>query len=239
MSDRTIATFLPLLTSDAHVDELVARLQDPAGYWSAYPVPSVPLEARHFQDHRYWAGPTWVNTNWAIVQAPGSPRPHRARRRPARPHPRAGRRAGLRRVLLPDHRHRPRRARVLVDRRAHHRPRIVRRGLVERGPAGLTNRVELAEHVAHDLVVGERAPVLDGVGQHGGVERARAPASWSVRTRPRSTAPAAARRPRPPPRARRRAPPPARRARATPGWRRRSATTARGWPSHSRGTTCR
>jgi hypothetical protein len=68
MSDRTIATFLPLLTTATHLDELVARLQDPAAYWSAYPVPSVPLEARHFQDHRYWAGPTWVNTNWAIVE---------------------------------------------------------------------------------------------------------------------------------------------------------------------------
>ena len=68
MSDRTIATFLPLLTSDARGDELVARLQDPAAYWSAHPVPSVPLEARHFQDHRYWAGPTWVNTNWAIIE---------------------------------------------------------------------------------------------------------------------------------------------------------------------------
>jgi Mannosylglycerate hydrolase MGH1-like glycoside hydrolase domain len=69
MSDRSIATFLPLLTSDVHVDALVARLQDPEAYWPAYPVPSVPLEARHFQDHRYWAGPTWVNTNWAIVEA--------------------------------------------------------------------------------------------------------------------------------------------------------------------------
>jgi glycogen debranching enzyme len=68
MSDRTIATFLPLLTCGAHTDELVARVQDPAAYWPAFPVPSVPLEARHFQDHRYWAGPTWVNTNWAIVE---------------------------------------------------------------------------------------------------------------------------------------------------------------------------
>jgi hypothetical protein len=71
MSDRSIATFLPLLTSDAHADALVARLQDPGAYWPRHPVPSVPLEARHFQDHRYWAGPTWVNTNWAIVEALG------------------------------------------------------------------------------------------------------------------------------------------------------------------------
>jgi hypothetical protein len=69
LADRTIATFLPLLTTGAHVDALVVRLRDPAIYWPAYPVPSVPLEARHFQDHRYWAGPTWVNTNWAIVEA--------------------------------------------------------------------------------------------------------------------------------------------------------------------------
>jgi hypothetical protein len=69
MTDRSIATFLPLLVSDAHVDSLVVRLQDPAAYWPAFPVPSVPLEARHFQDHRYWAGPSWVNTNWAIVEA--------------------------------------------------------------------------------------------------------------------------------------------------------------------------
>jgi hypothetical protein len=71
MIDRSIATFLPLLVSDAHTEELVARLQDPVAYWPAYPVPSVPLEARHFQDHRYWAGPTWVNTNWAVVEALG------------------------------------------------------------------------------------------------------------------------------------------------------------------------
>ena len=40
-------------------------------------MPSVPLEARHFQDHRYWAGPTWVNTNWAIIQALAPPGPRR------------------------------------------------------------------------------------------------------------------------------------------------------------------
>src|SRR4029077_12034581 len=37
----------------------------------AYPGPGVPLGPRHFQDHRYWAGPTWVNTNWTVVQALG------------------------------------------------------------------------------------------------------------------------------------------------------------------------
>jgi hypothetical protein len=66
--EPTIATFLPMLVSDAHVDELLARLRDPSSYWPAVPVPSVPLDAVDYQEHRYWKGPTWVNTNWAVVE---------------------------------------------------------------------------------------------------------------------------------------------------------------------------
>ncbi len=66
--ERTVATFLPLLATDAHVDELVARLRDPGSFWPAFPVPSVPLDAPEHRDDRYWMGPTWVNTNWAIVE---------------------------------------------------------------------------------------------------------------------------------------------------------------------------
>jgi hypothetical protein len=64
----TIATFLPLLTGTGHVAELVELLGDPERYWPAYPVPSVPVGAGEFQEHRYWKGPTWVNTNWAIIE---------------------------------------------------------------------------------------------------------------------------------------------------------------------------
>jgi glycogen debranching enzyme len=58
-----------LLVSDAHVDELVLALGDPRSYAAPFPVPSVPLDTPDFQEHRYWKGPTWVNTNWAIVEA--------------------------------------------------------------------------------------------------------------------------------------------------------------------------
>jgi hypothetical protein len=68
LSEPTVAGFLPLLATDAHADELVAHLRDPASYWPAHPVPSVPIDAPDFQDRRYWSGPTWVNTNWAIVE---------------------------------------------------------------------------------------------------------------------------------------------------------------------------
>jgi hypothetical protein len=64
----SIATFLPLLTATEHAAELVERLRDPERYWPAHPVPSVPVDAVEFQELRYWKGPTWVNTNWAIVE---------------------------------------------------------------------------------------------------------------------------------------------------------------------------
>jgi hypothetical protein len=64
----TIATFLPLLTGTEHAAELVELLRDPDRYWPAHPVPSVPVDALEFQELRYWKGPTWVNTNWAIVE---------------------------------------------------------------------------------------------------------------------------------------------------------------------------
>jgi glycogen debranching enzyme len=32
-----------------------------------YPVPSVPLDSPFFDADRYWQGPSWVNTNWLII----------------------------------------------------------------------------------------------------------------------------------------------------------------------------
>ncbi|MFI5053520.1 MAG: amylo-alpha-1,6-glucosidase [Acidimicrobiia bacterium] len=67
----TVATFLPLWAGTAsgeHADRLLALLQRTDGYWPDFPVPSVPVDAPEFQEARYWKGPTWVNTNWAIVE---------------------------------------------------------------------------------------------------------------------------------------------------------------------------
>jgi glycogen debranching enzyme len=68
----TVATFLPLWTGTVSARRrarLLALLRDPDWYWPRYPVPSVARCAPEFEADRYWRGPTWVNTNWAIVQA--------------------------------------------------------------------------------------------------------------------------------------------------------------------------
>jgi hypothetical protein len=67
----TVATLLPLWTGIPTPDRagrLVALLREGSGFWPRFPVPSVPTDAPEFDDDRYWKGPTWVNTNWAIVQ---------------------------------------------------------------------------------------------------------------------------------------------------------------------------
>jgi hypothetical protein len=67
----TLATFLPLWTgvpSAARAQALIAQLRNADRYWTPFPVPSVPTDAPTFDVDRYWQGPAWVNTNWAIVQ---------------------------------------------------------------------------------------------------------------------------------------------------------------------------
>jgi glycogen debranching enzyme len=50
---------------------LVSGLTDPKAFWPRYPVPSVPLNSRHFQPRSrlyLWRGPTWINTNWFLCE---------------------------------------------------------------------------------------------------------------------------------------------------------------------------
>ena len=66
----SIATLLPLYSgaiSQERAKKLVRLLEDPHLFGTNYPVPSVPLSSEWFQAHRYWQGPTWINTNWLII----------------------------------------------------------------------------------------------------------------------------------------------------------------------------
>jgi hypothetical protein len=66
----TIATFMPLYAgtiSKDHAKHLVELLKNHEHYWLHHPVPSVPLDSSYFNAERYWQGPSWVNTNWLII----------------------------------------------------------------------------------------------------------------------------------------------------------------------------
>lgn len=65
-----ISTLLPLYSgaiSKERAKELVAKLHDSELFDSPYPVASVPLNSEWYKELGYWQGPTWINTNWLII----------------------------------------------------------------------------------------------------------------------------------------------------------------------------
>jgi len=66
----SIATLLPLYAgtiTQERASQLVKQLENDHAFGPAYPVPSVPLNSFWFDPKRYWQGPSWVNTNWLII----------------------------------------------------------------------------------------------------------------------------------------------------------------------------
>jgi glycogen debranching enzyme len=71
LATPTIAGFLPLwagVPTAERAAQLVTRLRS-SSFRPPWPVPSVALDAPEFRAVRYWKGPTWVNTNWMLVDA--------------------------------------------------------------------------------------------------------------------------------------------------------------------------
>lgn len=70
IEEPSIATLLPLYSGAvsknraAHLVDLLKRRRVFSASW---PVPSVPLNSPSFDPYKYWQGPTWVNTNWLII----------------------------------------------------------------------------------------------------------------------------------------------------------------------------
>jgi hypothetical protein len=65
----SIMTFLPLYSgaiSKERAERLVSLLKS-RHYDLAWPVPSAPKNSGYFNADKYWQGPTWVNTNWLII----------------------------------------------------------------------------------------------------------------------------------------------------------------------------
>lgn len=68
--EPTISLFMPLYAgtlTKQQAQHLVGILKDKNRFGLPYPVPSVPKDSEFFSEKRYWQGPTWLNTNWLIV----------------------------------------------------------------------------------------------------------------------------------------------------------------------------
>lgn len=66
----SIGTLLPLYAgtvSKERAKHLVKMLENEHIFAAHYPIPSTPLNSEWFQANHYWQGPTWVNTNWLII----------------------------------------------------------------------------------------------------------------------------------------------------------------------------
>jgi glycogen debranching enzyme len=70
LKEPSIAALMPLYAgcvSKERAKEIVHLLENEHLFGTAFPVPSVPTESPWFHARRYWQGPTWVNTNWLII----------------------------------------------------------------------------------------------------------------------------------------------------------------------------
>lgn len=70
LKEPSIATLMPLYAgtiSKERAEQLVRLLENQHVFGMPYPVPSVPANSPWFAEHAYWQGPTWVNTNWLII----------------------------------------------------------------------------------------------------------------------------------------------------------------------------
>jgi glycogen debranching enzyme len=70
LKNPTIGTLLPLYGGSISKERaalLVKKLEDEKQFGLAYPAPSVPANSDWFNPIGYWQGPTWVNTNWLII----------------------------------------------------------------------------------------------------------------------------------------------------------------------------
>jgi glycogen debranching enzyme len=77
---KTIASLMPLFLSDLPKDKaeilIKKHLLNPAEFWTNYPIPSVaksepyyfPGHHPYFRGKLLWRGPSWINTNWFIIQ---------------------------------------------------------------------------------------------------------------------------------------------------------------------------
>lgn len=68
--ESSVAALLPLYAgtiSKERAAQVVKLLESDHQFGLSYPAPSVPRSSAWFDPRRYWQGPTWINTNWLII----------------------------------------------------------------------------------------------------------------------------------------------------------------------------
>ncbi len=66
----SIAGLMPLYAGTVSKERAahLVKLLTSKPYNPRYPVPSVPTDSAWFHPHLFWQGPTWLNTNWLIIE---------------------------------------------------------------------------------------------------------------------------------------------------------------------------
>ena len=70
IKEPSIATLLPLYSgviSKERAAHLVSKLKNQQEFGTRFPIPSVPVSSSWFKELGYWQGPSWINTNWLII----------------------------------------------------------------------------------------------------------------------------------------------------------------------------
>lgn len=70
LKQSTIGTLMPLYAGSItkeRAKQLVKLLEDEQQFGTHFPIPSTPINSEYFSPKRYWQGPSWVNTNWLII----------------------------------------------------------------------------------------------------------------------------------------------------------------------------
>lgn len=70
LKQASIAGLMPLYSgaiTQERAEVLVKQLENEHTFGPAYPVPSAPLNSVVFDPDRYWQGPSWLNTNWLLI----------------------------------------------------------------------------------------------------------------------------------------------------------------------------
>jgi hypothetical protein len=70
IEESSIATLLPLYAgtiSEERVKRLLELITRPEYFGAEWPLPTTPLSDPNFDAVKYWQGPTWINTNWMVI----------------------------------------------------------------------------------------------------------------------------------------------------------------------------